>query len=114
MNTHRTAVTATILVASLIVSPALAQSSQDMASSGGQAARMHEPKIHIVEVVDQSGCKNLKGGLATGGGMLLGILGAKAAGTGVAPALIGKEVGSQIDKKSRCRQAINIQPGVAQ
>ena len=68
------------------------------------------PKIHIVEVVDASGCKGLRGGLGTSGGMLAGLGVAKATGSGVGPAFIGKAIGGAVDKASRCRQAINIDP----
>ncbi len=77
-----------------------------------------KPRIHIVEVVDTSGCEGLKGGIATGGGKLLGgIIGYKANRGGEviqAAATAGETAGAAIDKKARCRQAIHVQPGVGQ
>ncbi len=81
-------------------------------ASSTQGAVRSLPKIHIVDVVDESGCKKLKGGLATGGGILLGGgLAAKAglgAGGILAAGMAGEQLGGAKDKSDRCRQTINI------
>lgn len=90
--------------------PAVAQN-----QPGAQAA-VHSPKIHLVEVVDQSGCKGLKGGLASSAGRMLGGLGAyklkRGAGAIQTAGNAGERLGNEIDNKARCTQAINIQPGI--
>ena len=112
-----------ISAVALVGAPLFAQSASPGQTPSSPAvsdrpAQVHQPKIHIVEVVDESGCKGLNGGLASGGGALLGgLLGFKlkagSVGTKVASEA-GKEAGNQIDRSARCTQTINIEPGLGQ
>lgn len=110
-------VIAAISVAAAPVSAQTSQASPPQAAARDEA-RTYQPKIHLVEVVDQSGCQNLNGGLASGGGTLLGGLVAHKLKRGAiatrAASEAGKEAGNQIDKAARCTQTINIEPGVTQ
>lgn len=89
---------------------------QDVAPTQSFATRQG-PKIHLVAVVDASGCKGLNGGIMSGGGSMLGGLLAHKAGAGGLGIRVageaGKQIGNMYDKAQRCRQEIKVDPGVA-
>lgn len=74
------------------------------------------PKIHLVAVVDASGCKNLNGGLMSGAGTFVGGLLAHKAKSGMVGSALageaGKQIGNMHDKAQRCRQEINVDKAV--
>jgi hypothetical protein len=87
------------------------------ANTTGSTSGAFEPKIHIVEVVDESGCQGLRGGAASSGGVLLGGLLAHKLNRGAGGIRVaskaGEAIGNKIDKNARCTQAINIQNNVS-
>ena len=103
----------TMAAVALTAAPVAAQSTSSARAptsipSATMSAAAYQPKIHIVDVVDESGCQGLNGGVASGGGVLAGGLGVKLASEA------GKQVGNQIVSKARCTQTINTEPGLGQ
>lgn len=113
----------TTAAVALTAAPVAAQSTSSARAptsipSATMSAAAYQPKIHIVEVVDESGCQGLNGGVASGGGVLAGGLLARTLKRGPLGVKLaseaGKQVGNQIDRKARCTQTINIEPGLGQ
>lgn len=111
----------TAAAAALTTAPVAAQSTIPVRSPTSPpaphgSAETYQPKIHIVEVVDESGCQRLNGGVASSGGVLAGGLLARTLKRGPLGIKLaseaGKEAGNQIDRKARCTQTINIEPGL--